>query len=173
MELQAAETMARSLMAEHGLTTVGVAPFYTFEWMTRATCRFGYCTYPTIAAGRIALSRKLVLLNPEARVRNTILHEIAHALAFKRYGRKGKGHGSLWRMVAAEIGADPVRCYPDSVVRPPAPYVYRCASCGFEQGFYRIRKRLTAHAECCRKYNGGRFSLTFRFVLVENKEAAA
>ena len=70
MNLFEASILARSLMSEHGLADWGFA----FDHARR---RFGACNY---TRRRITLSRPLTLLNGIDEVRDTILHEIAHAL---------------------------------------------------------------------------------------------
>lgn len=93
MRLEDAEAMARWLMAEHGLE----------EWSlefndSRAT--FGLCSRPPHRY--IALSRPFIEVNDAAIVRDTILHEIAHALV-------GEGHTPAWREMAIRIGASHTR----------------------------------------------------------------
>ena len=69
----------------------------------------------------------LTLLNNIDEVRDTILHEIAHALCPK------DGHGPRWRATCRRLGAKPVRCYTDATVvsppRAPAPYRFGCPKC--------------------------------------------
>jgi predicted SprT family Zn-dependent metalloprotease len=122
-----ARTMAWELMQRHGLAG------WTFRFDS-ARRRFGSCQ----AAGKaITLSRPLTLLNTIDQVRDTILHEIAHALT------PGDGHGPRWRAMCAKIGASPKRCYDDRTVvsppRRPARYRYGCRGCGF----WVDRRRLT------------------------------
>ena len=102
MYLSEAATLARTLMNANGLGAV------RFEF-DRGKNRFGSCQYDRLtgAAAKITLSEHLVRLNDEARVTQTILHEIAHALA----GSKA-GHGPLWQHHARKIGlANPQRCF--------------------------------------------------------------
>ncbi|MFT3788465.1 MAG: SprT-like domain-containing protein [Tepidisphaeraceae bacterium] len=104
MDIAAARTLARSLMDQHGLK----------QWafgFDRAARRFGVCR-PSLK--QISLSWKLTLLNSEGEVRDTILHEIAHALT------PGDGHGAKWKAACVRIGAKPVRCYTDATVVSPA-----------------------------------------------------
>ena len=70
MDLAAAENMARTLIAQH-------APDYTFGWNNRKT-QAGVCRFDT---KRIELSRAVAAINEEAEVRDTVLHECAHAIA--------------------------------------------------------------------------------------------
>jgi predicted metal-dependent hydrolase len=104
-----AQHLARALMRQHGLAK------WTFRF-DHARRRFGSCRARQKV---ITLSRPLTFLNPEPEVRDTILHEIAHALA------PDDGHGALWKQKCVEIGARPIRCYGDETVasppRRPAP----------------------------------------------------
>ena len=96
----------------HGLT----------DWsggLDNARRRFGVCQ---MRKKRITLSRHLCALNSEAEVRDTILHEIAHALAWERYG-ENCGHDQRWKNICKEIGARPVACFDDEVIQPHAPWV--------------------------------------------------
>jgi predicted SprT family Zn-dependent metalloprotease len=75
----------------------------------RATRRFGCCNHKSKT---ISLSTVLVGLNDKREVRDTILHEIAHALA----GPKVRAHGREWREIALRIGCNGRRCYGDEVL---------------------------------------------------------
>jgi predicted SprT family Zn-dependent metalloprotease len=115
MELSVAHTLALRLMAEHGLAG------WTFGF-DRAVRRFGCCHYDD---KRITLSAKLVELNHESQVRQTILHEIAHAL------EPGQGHNRKWQARARSIGHSGNRCYSSMMVKtPPAKYRGTCPYCG-------------------------------------------
>jgi predicted SprT family Zn-dependent metalloprotease len=103
MDVAAARTLARRLMDQHGLADWSLA-------FDRSARRFGVCSP---SRKLISLSRKLVLLNSEAEVRDTILHEIAHALT------PGDGHGKAWKAMCIRIGAKPVRCYTNATVVSP------------------------------------------------------
>lgn len=98
MKLNEVETLARELMDKHGFESV---PF-KFDGGLR---RFGrYREY----RGRpelISLSRHWATRRPESDVRNTILHEIAHAIA-----GAAAGHGPKWKAAALAVGARPERC---------------------------------------------------------------
>lgn len=140
MNLLDAERLAHHLMRNHGLVN------WSFKW-DHAKRRFGVCRF---GRKEIGLSRYLVSLNNESDVRDTILHEIAHALA----GRDAH-HGPRWKAMAARIGARPERCYNDDNINTvDAPYTLICPTCGHESpGFKRPRKDV-ACGRCCRgKYN--------------------
>lgn len=104
MKSQEAEKLCRQLMAEHGLS------HWHFKWIKSNNC-FGQCDYLNRC---IILSFPLVESNGVEQVRDTILHEIAHALA----GLKAK-HGPLWVMVAKRIGCDGKRCFTWNDVNKP------------------------------------------------------
>ena len=138
MNLYAARNLAIALMKQHGLAD------WTFHF-DHARRRFGSCRS---RQKLITLSKPLAFLNDEEQVRDTILHEIAHALT------PGDGHGEMWKRICRQIGADPRRCYTDEqVVSPPrrsAPYEIGCAFCGWWHDRHRrTRRKLVCRA--CRK----------------------
>src|SRR5436190_12975378 len=104
MELAQARQLAEDLMRLHKLS-----PKWSFKF-DRSKVSFGKCHY---GKKQISVSRYLVELNGEDEVRDTILHEIAHALA-----PRGAGHGTAWRSVAKSIGCNGRRCYGAEVARP-------------------------------------------------------
>ena len=104
MNLQAAQTMALDLMTKHGLRNWG------FEF-DRAKNRAGQCR---LWDRVISLSRPYVELNSEASVRDTILHEIAHALS-----PLGSRHNWVWQQKAREVGADPRHVVADDNTKFP------------------------------------------------------
>ncbi len=115
MDVNEARSLARLLMNQHGLGA------WHFQFDT-AKRRFGSCSS---ARKIITLSTPLTLLNSAAEVRDTILHEIAHALA-------PGGHHAAWRRMCARIGANPKRCFSAKTVNLPTirrrfQYVGRCA----------------------------------------------
>ena len=135
LHLDEARTLAHLLIQQHKLTG------WTFRF-DNARRRFGCCRYGQQA---ITLSRYLVFLNSEEQVRDTLLHEIAHALT------PGDGHGRRWKAKCREIGANPERCYDDTSVRSPlrpAPrYRLGCRNCQW----WVDRRRITQHRYVCRK----------------------
>lgn len=103
MDLGEARTMARALMDEHGLA----------DWqlvLDRAKKRAGVCRASTSTIG---LSAPLTLLHTREQVRDTVLHEIAHALVGPAHG-----HDAVWRAKAVEIG-----CTGQRTVDADAPQV--------------------------------------------------
>ena len=128
MDTSEAKELAVSLMCKHALVSKGWS--FQFDESVR---RFGLCSYRTKT---ISLSRTLVELNPIEQVRDTILHEVAHALA----GPTAK-HGRVWQLMAQSIGAKPERCYSsDEVQTPTAPWQAVCQFCHRVIKRHRMRK---------------------------------
>ena len=122
MDFSAAALMARELMTYFGLHE------WTFGWNRRKRS-LGLCRY---RERRIELSAHFVRANDPAQVRETILHEIAHALA----GEKAR-HGPLWKAQCARVGCLPERCDHGQAVMPPGRWIARCALCGKEYSRHR------------------------------------
>ncbi len=138
MNTRDAETLARDLMAEFGLTSDG----WTFRF-DRAVRRFGSCRRNASGTVReITLSAALTRANDAATVERTLRHEIAHALAPMH-----AGHGPLWRAACAVTGAPPERCYGAEVNTPAGMWRFTCSGCGVAGT--RVR-RASATAYHCR-----------------------
>ena len=132
MNLVEARKLALRLMHQHG-----VPADWAFQF-DRSKVRFGKCNY---GRKQISLSQHLVELNDESEVRETILHEIAHALL-----PRGAGHGPKWRALAASIGCQPKRCYGEEVTRPTPKYKGTCPGC--RRVIYRHRRTMIACGRC-------------------------
>lgn len=101
------ETMTRNYMDHHGL----------HDWSIRigsARNLAGMCNY---SRKQITMSLYLANAMSTENVIDTILHEIAHALA----GHKA-GHGPEWKVKCLEVGARPERCYDVSLVAEEKRY---------------------------------------------------
>ncbi len=95
MDRDEARRLARELMDAHGLG----------EWtltFDRAKRRAGMCRSDR---REISLSGPLTEVHSAAEVRDTVLHEIAHALV-----GPGHGHDAVWRREALRIGGSGRRC---------------------------------------------------------------
>ena len=134
MDLHAAETLARQLMKEHELPAV-----WAFEF-DNAKRRMGRCNYQTRT---ISISRHYALAADEAHVRDTVLHEIAHAFTPRA------GHGLRWKVMAQKLGATPKACAENPFATSEGevnkllaavagqPF-YRVTCAGYEDKRYRI-----------------------------------
>ena len=145
MDLKDAKALVEQALTEHELL------HYRFRF-DNATRRFGYCA---VRKELISLSRKLTLLNSEEVVKDVILHEVAHALDYRRNGNIG--HNKSWKDICVEIGCRPVRCYSESVIRPKAKYLKTCPNCG-PRGTAQRQSKTIACGACCRKYNNNKFT---------------
>ncbi len=135
MDLAALESEAVVQFARHGL--VG----WSFGFTT-AKRQLGVCKY---RPKRIEISAYYAQNNPVEDVRDTLLHEIAHALA----GPKA-GHGPVWQAIALRIGATPQACdsSPGTVVEP-GDWQAPCPSCRKTHHRYRRPRILTGyHCRC-------------------------
>lgn len=146
MELSVAQELAINLMEKHGLIDKG----WQFEF-DNARRRFGVCRFRN---KRIGLSKNLVNLNDEAKVKDTILHEIAHALVGSKHG-----HDWVWRRKAIEIGCNGERCYNSKEVNmPQSKYIAECNGCGYTHKKHRTPKKSSS----CGKCSGGRYNPTYK-----------
>lgn len=151
METYDASRLARTLMNQHGLG------HWIFEF-SRAERINGDCSHHH---QRIRLSRHYVQLNSEELVRDTILHEIAHALV-----GPGHGHDHAWKRKCVEIGARPVRCKDAAEINTvPARWIGTCPNCGTESHMLRLTEKAKRSAckRCCQRLNFGRFDSRFLF----------
>jgi len=130
VDVQDAVAMAEGLLAEHGLVGWTVV-------LDGAKTRAGVCR-----PGRreIGLSRPLTQLHAPEEVRDTVLHEVAHALV-----GTGHGHDAVWRATARRIGCTGRRT--TSAPRPPGPWTGRCAA-GHTSTRHRRPVRVVSCARC-------------------------
>jgi len=156
MELHTAQILARQLMDQHGLSHIPFQFDRSKRRLGRIRWKNGICQY-------ISLSKYITVLNEEKVIRNTILHECAHALV-----GYGNGHNSVWRQKAIEIGCNPKRCYlPSEIKTPISKYTVNCMKCG--KNFQASRRRKNAACRsCCKQFNNGRYSNKFLVVFEEN-----
>ena len=148
MKLFEARVLAVKLMDKHGLLEKG----WHFEF-DNAKRRFGVCNY---RYKRIGLSKHITELNNVDRVKNTILHEIAHALVGKKHG-----HDWVWRAKAIEIGCDGERCYKSREVETPkSKYEAVCVGCGHVHKRHKMVRG--GIVSSCGKCSGGRYNERFK-----------
>ena len=144
MNIRDAESLARHLMFKHGLIRDG----WSFDW-SQAKTMLGKCSHRKRV---IYLSEPITRSNDEARVKDTILHEIAHALV-----GHGHGHNHIWRAKAISIGCSGSRC---GAIKPSAELRHRytavCPNCEHEYKYHRYNSKVacgmcrTSYDENCR-----------------------
>jgi predicted SprT family Zn-dependent metalloprotease len=152
MNLRDAKRRALDLMGQHGLKG------WHFEF-GQARRQFGLCDLPF---RRIRLSAPLTRTNSRAKVQDTILHEIAHALA-----GPGHHHDDAWRAIARSIGCDGERCYGPDVRKPAGKYVVYCPNCGYRNEA--DRWRLIACRSCCDRHAKGKYDRRYRLKYIERR----
>lgn len=134
------------------------------EWNTRMRSTAGRAFWPE---GRVELNPKLIGLSI-AEVRRTLLHELAHLVAYHRAGRKRIApHGVEWKVACADLGIPGERATHQLAlpsVKQKRKWEYVCPQCG--EGLERVRKmkRFVACYGCCQRFSGGRYDERFRLV---------
>jgi hypothetical protein len=129
MTLEKAEQLAIKLMEKHELNQKG----WKFKF-DQAKRRYGCCMH---SRRIISLSAPLTKVRQEKNVKNTILHEIAHALV-----GHGHGHDNVWRSKALEIGCNGQRCSNDASIK--GSWVGECPN-----GHVYYKHRLTKSKKSC------------------------
>jgi predicted SprT family Zn-dependent metalloprotease len=111
VDLRDAYAMAEYLLEVHGLD----------DWQVsydNAKRRAGICKF---AEQTLGLSAPLTAVHTEDDVRDTILHEIAHALVGPAHG-----HDATWLAMARRIGSSGERCVSPDSPTPPAAWLGAC-----------------------------------------------
>lgn len=134
MEPRKALALAKQLVADHGLDQFG----WKAVLDTRAVTRAGQCRY---SVKEIGISYRWVAMNDEKHVRNTILHEIAHALVGAEHG-----HDWVWKQKARQIGCTGDRCTSPEAKKVPGKYRAVCPNCGHVHYRHRASKRMNDYA---------------------------
>jgi len=129
VEIVDARRLAVELIRRHGLTGWRLV-------FDNAKTRAGICRS---APQEIGLSRVLTALHSEAEVRDTILHEIAHALVGPAHG-----HDEVWRAQALAIGCSAKRCVSSTSPKVAGPWVGTCPS-----GHRTTRHRQPTRVQSC------------------------
>lgn len=121
--------LTKELLKSHGLHDWSVS-------LDRAKTRAGKCSY---RMKTIFLSKHYISTSSADDIRDTILHEIAHALT------PGEGHSALWKSKAIEIGCSgDVHC--KSFTR--APFHITCSCRAVNVYRHRVRKWVRERGEC-------------------------
>ena len=96
--------------------------------------------------------------NPFHIMKDTLLHEIAHAIHFIETGKMGHDNG--WKEVASRVGCAPLRCASiDGLIVPEGKYRGICRSCGKTVQFYRRVRRSYSCSVCSPRRYDSRFKL--------------
>lgn len=106
---------------------------WSFGW-NRRKAAYGLCDY---RKKEISLSIYYVEVGTEAQIINTILHELAHALA-----GPGTNHGEVWKRMCRKVGANPVRCG-QPIAAMPSTYRGMCPVCKTQYKAHRKLKNMS------------------------------
>lgn len=114
-----AELYARLNQLHFGGRLPRALPVRISRRMTRLLghVRYGRSPAGTRVVVEIALSADLLLDGNGAELRETLLHEMAHAEAWLFHGHGG--HGRPWKRIAARVGCEARACTKRSIQRPP------------------------------------------------------
>ena len=137
MELNLVKILADKLLDEHGLIEKGWR--FSFD---RAKRRAGSCKF---SKKEITIAKAYAEQQERMEIKNTILHEIAHALVGSQHG-----HSQIWRKKAKEIGCDASRCH--HIVFSKPKYVLTCYNRCFEVSRYRVNQSFM-QSKICSKCN--------------------
>jgi predicted SprT family Zn-dependent metalloprotease len=133
MDTVSAARLAQALLQKHGLHSMG----WRFAF-NRGQRQLGLCRFHD---KRIELSLHYCLRHNEPEIRDTLLHEIAHAIAGPE-----AGHGPKWKAACLHIGAKPHRLAASANL-PQAPWRATCQGC--QQSFDRFRRpSISARYHC-------------------------
>ncbi len=136
----------------------------TVVWNKRMRSTAGRAFWPEC---RVELNPKLIPISLDE-VRRTLLHELAHLLAYHRCGRRRIApHGVEWQQACADLGI------PGESARHTLPlprrsqkkqWRYTCPSC--DESLERVRpmKRHVACYSCCQQFNRGRYHKRFELI---------
>jgi len=160
MYIHQAITLAKNLIRNH--------PELRY-WKITANNRkssSGVCCYNK---KEIQLSRFLIPVFTDEEIRETIIHEIAHALTC------GHHHDEIWKKKCVELGGNGHTCYSDEGYKDgkagcknfeekTAKYILICPECG--EKIYRYR-RPTAPSSCG-KHGGTRYNPKYKLIVTQN-----
>ena len=137
MNLLEAEQLAWKLLSEHRMELANGHSFtgqWGFKWTNKKRA-LGTCHY---SERRISLSQFFVPHLDVDEVKDTILHEIAHAIVGGKHG-----HDYVWKRKASELG-----CNPDRTADVKIPvnkmgykYIAECPVCHKKHGHARKSRR--------------------------------
>lgn len=136
------------------------------EWNRRMRSCAGRAFWPK---GVIQLNPKLVGIS-ETEVRQTVLHELAHLIAYERNpSRPIKSHGKEWRTACVDVGIPDEKAthelaLPSRVLK--RKWRYDCPKC--DKVIERVRRYrgMVACYDCCLEATGGVYHDSFRLIEV-------
>lgn len=143
-DLQRVRVWAEALIRTH------LDPTWSFGF-DHAKRRAGLCDY---TRKRISLSRYLTARYDDETNHQTLLHEVAHALA-----GAGAGHGTRWKTVARDLGYVGGTTHQGETAVELAPWVGVCPA-GHVAYRHRRASRPTSCAKCAPRFDA-RYAFTW------------
>ena len=123
---------------------------WTFSYSPLPKLQGGWCIYDS---KRVLVNELYLIHRPVQEGENIVLHEIAHALAFERYGEDSIGHGEYWKACCMEVGLDPEKEaeWRIQVDQVPRLGLRAFCSCGYEYWGFERRPRKRYLCIKCRR----------------------
>ena len=161
MNINTAIRLAEGMISEHH-------ELVNDKWTVTVNRRkraFGLCSY---SKKEISLSTYLVPVMTEKAIKDTIIHEIAHALT------KGHGHDRVWQRKCLELGGNGQRCGgsdkyfkgelgQNEILSQVSKYTLTCPDCGYS--IYMNRKPKRSYS--CGKH-GNHYDPKYKLDLTQN-----
>lgn len=147
MNIQEAIELAEAILSQHSVLC---------DWTVVSNRRkkaFGVCSY---RKKEIQLSSIVVPYMTNEAIKDTILHEIAHALCPRQY------HNHVWRAKCIELGGNGERCGDDTnysdgnegrlnMLEKVSKYSLSCPTCGIVS----YKQRMSKRSFSCANHGGG------------------
>ena len=100
----------------------------------------------------ISISNAFLKTNSYPVMKDTLLHEIAHAFQYIQTGFSN--HGREWQDIAKKVGCSSKRCTEKEDVNfPSGSYIGTCPECGKQTHFYREVRRVYSCNVCSKKFD--------------------
>ena len=122
------------------------------EWELRFSNQKRQMGYCRPRQKLISISLAFMEANPYPVIKDTLLHEVAHAVHYLETGKTNHDNG--WKEIAYRVGCEPKRCATgEGLNMPKGNYVGVCPVCGEETYFYRKVKRSYSCGKCTKGYD--------------------
>ena len=146
MELNTAKQYCEDLLKKYNLDVKG----WKFGKFDTSIRRLGICRAGTKRC--IDLSKNMTLHRSDDEVKNTIIHEVAHAIDYVTRGTSS--HDNVWRNIFLAMGGDGnTRTHVDKeLVNKTYKYIITCPTHGQLGGF--VRRPKNADRYTCKKCGG-------------------